>query len=248
MTDPEAPGPEAPRGLSLRQLLPNLLTVAALCAGLTAIRLAALGDPRGAVLLILLAGALDFLDGRLARALQGESEIGAQLDSLADSLNFGVAPGLAVYFAHGPEGGLLWVAVVILAVCCVLRLARFNVGARAATNPGTTFQGVPAPAGAGLALLPLYLSFAFPGLHLPSGLVAAWLVLIGLLMISRVPTPSAKGLRVSPANARFVVVGFVALLALLLTFPWGTATLCCALYLGSVGWSARRGGGARPWS
>ncbi|TMV38184.1 phosphatidylcholine/phosphatidylserine synthase, partial [Thioclava sp. BHET1] len=145
----------------------NLMTVAAICAGLSAIRFAIHGHYELAVQLILVASVLDGLDGRLARMLKSESAIGAELDSLADFLNFGVAPGLLIYlWGFGEFQNQGWVAVVIYAVCCVMRLARFNVGNKSeiSDTPKRFFTGVPAPAGAFLALLPLFAAFA---LHRP---------------------------------------------------------------------------------
>jgi CDP-diacylglycerol--serine O-phosphatidyltransferase len=150
--------------LPLTSLLPNLVTVAAICAGLTAIRFSLQHNYVVAVQLIIVAAVFDGLDGRLARMLKSETPLGAELDSLADFLNFGVAPGILLYvwaFAELRDEG--WVAVVIYAVCCVLRLARFNVDSKAATEGAEKrfFTGVPAPAGAFLALLPIFASFTW---------------------------------------------------------------------------------------
>lgn len=228
--------PDLPRGpseLSLVQLLPNLMTIAAMCSGLTGIRFATMGEFTAAVGMILLAAVLDGLDGRIARLLRSESEIGAELDSLVDFVNFGVAPGIVIYLwgLHGVQSGG-WIATLIYATCCLLRLARFNIGNRllmekAAENPSekqeANFTGVPSPAGAMLAMLPIYVSFMLPGIpQIPAPLLAFYMVLVGGLMISRMPTPSFKSITVYAENVRFVIVGFVALVAALLTFPWET--------------------------
>lgn len=219
--------------LHLVQLLPNLMTISAMCSGLTGIRFAMMGQFSAAVAMILVAAVLDGLDGRVARLLRSESEIGAELDSLVDFVNFGVAPGLVIYLwgLHGLQSGG-WIATLIYATCCLLRLARFNIGNRmmmekAAENPeekkAGNFTGVPSPAGAMLAMLPIYCSFMEPDLaKLPAPLLALWMVLIGGLMISRIPTPSFKSVTVYAENVRFVILGFVALVAALLTFPWET--------------------------
>ena len=227
---------DSPRGgseLNLVQLLPNLMTISAMCSGLTGIRFAVLGQFTAAVAMILLAAVLDGLDGRVARLLRSESEIGAELDSLVDFVNFGVAPGLIIYLwgLHGVQSGG-WIATLVYATCCLLRLARFNIGNRLhmekttdtpSEKPSGNFTGVPSPAGAMLAMLPIYISFMAPSSgHIPAPLLALWIVLIGGLMISRIPTPSFKSVTVYSDNVRFVIVGFVALVAALLTFPWET--------------------------
>jgi CDP-diacylglycerol---serine O-phosphatidyltransferase len=228
------PAPKRSRDLSLLQLIPNLLTIGAICAGLTAIRFAVQGSFQFAVALIVLAAVLDGLDGRLARLLKTSSELGAELDSLADFLNFGVAPPLIIYFwALQDARSAGWIAVLIFAVCCVMRLARFNVGSRAPDGGEKTgFIGVPSPAAGLLVLLPLYLARLDPLLAPPALVTGLWLVFVGFLMIGRFPTPSLKGARVGRETVRFVVLGFVALVAFLATYPWATLTACATLYLG----------------
>ena len=233
--------------LHLVQLLPNLMTISAMCSGLTGIRFAMTGQFETAVALILLAAVLDGLDGRLARLLRSESEIGAELDSLVDFVNFGVAPGLTIYLwgLHGLQSGG-WIATLIYASCCLLRLARFNLGNRPnADRPALLhFTGVPSPAGAMLAMLPMYLSFMLDTGPWWPPLLAIYMVVIGGLMISRVPTPSFKKVTVYAENVRFVFVGFVALVAALLSFPWETMVAVDAIYVAVIGqavWRARKG-------
>ena len=143
---------DAPRDLLVLKLLPNFVSILALCSGLTAIRYAIAGNFTLAVLLIGVAAALDGLDGRLARMLKSESAIGAELDSLCDFVNFGVTPALVLYlWGLRPETSLGWIAVLVYAVCCMLRLARFNVGSKVSVGEvaeKTSFNGVPSPAGA----------------------------------------------------------------------------------------------------
>jgi CDP-diacylglycerol--serine O-phosphatidyltransferase len=219
--------PPKPRSeLHLVQLLPNLLTISAMCAGLTGIRFAVSGQFQVAVALILLAGVLDGLDGRLARLLRSESEMGAELDSLVDFVNFGVAPGLVIYMwgLHSLQS-FGWIATLVYAACCLLRLARFNIGNRpSADKPAATnFTGVPSPAGAMLAMLPMYVAFMLPEAPLPPpALLALYMALIGALMISRVPTPSFKSVTFYADQVRYVFVAFVALVAALLSYPWET--------------------------
>lgn len=236
---------DPPRDLLLLKLLPNLVSILALCSGLTAIRYGIAGNFTLAVLLIGVAAALDGLDGRLARMLKSESAIGAELDSLCDFVNFGVTPALILYmWGLRPETSLGWIAVLVYAVCCMLRLARFNVGSRNTVGEPaekTVFIGVPSPAGAMLVLSPLYLSFATDGvLHLPPVLVAAWMVGIGALMISRVRTPSLKRITIATDYARYVLVGAVVVVAALLTYPWTTLLTLCLTYLAGVLWLGLR--------
>ena len=220
------PPPKPRSELHLVQLLPNLMTISAMCAGLTGIRFAVSGQFQIAVALILLAAVLDGLDGRLARLLRSESEMGAELDSLVDFVNFGVAPGLVIYMwgLHALQSGG-WIATLIYASCCLLRLARFNLGNRPnAEKPvASNFTGVPSPAGAMLAMLPMYVAFMLPEAPMPPpALLAIYIALIGALMISRVPTPSFKSVTFYADQVRYVVVAFVALVAALLSYPWET--------------------------
>ncbi len=239
--------------LSVQQLLPNLVTVGALCAGLTAIRFMMQERLEIAVALIGLAAILDAADGRLARFLNSESRMGAELDSLVDFLNFGVAPGLLIYiWALHDTRNAGWIAVVIYIVCCVLRLARFNVESRIETDivpPTRFFTGVPAPAGALLVLMPLFAALASPtGPRAHDALIAIYTILIGGLMISRVPTFSFKATKIYADNARYVVVGFVVIVAALASFPWATLVAIDVLYLSSIvlSWRAARRSGLRP--
>lgn len=218
-------------------LLPNLVTLLGLCAGLTAIRFVFSGNYQIAVMLVLFAVAIDGLDGLLARRLQATSEIGAQLDSLSDFLNFGVVPGLLVYefaLASSERAGT-WIAILIYASCCCLRLARFNVAHVQAQSAGTAspkhFTGVPAPAGALMALFPVFLSFESQvDLHRAPILVAGWLAVVGLLMASRLPTFSPKALRVPRTGIVWVMVALPFVVGLMLTRFWLTLILIDALY------------------
>ncbi len=243
--DPEMlPPVRSRREMPIVQLLPNLVTVAAICAGLTAIRYATGGNFTVAVQLILLAAVLDGIDGGLARLLKSASALGAELDSLADFLNFGIAPALLVYFwAFQEMGNLGWIAVVIYALCCVLRLARFNVGSKASTSekPASHFEGVPSPAGAFLVLLPLFIDRALPGFpDIPDAVIALYMLGVGLLMISRLSTWSLKSLTIRRENVRYVYVGFVCFLAALISYPWITLMLMDLLYLASLVWAWRQ--------
>ena len=232
--------PESPqRRLHILQLLPNLISILALCAGLTAIRVAVEGQYGLAVALIAVAAGLDGIDGRLARMLKSESAIGAELDSLCDLVTFGVTPALVLYFwGMTTESNYGWIAALIYAVCCMLRLARFNVGSRMSAEKGEKpkgFVGVPSPAGAMLALGPIYVVNVFgPAAMPPAWGVALWLLFVGAMMVSRIPTPSFKGVRVYPEAARYILIGGVAIVAALMTYPWVTLLVLDALYLTAI--------------
>jgi CDP-diacylglycerol--serine O-phosphatidyltransferase len=230
--------------LPIVQILPNLLTIAAICAGLTAIRFGFQGDFEKSVILILAACVLDGIDGRLARLLKCESKMGAELDSLADFVNFGIAPALMLYFwalKDMPSAG--WISVLIFTVCCVIRLARFNVGNKSefdGTDP-RFFVGVPAPAGAMLVLLPMFFSFLFSNAPLlPVSLICFYMIAIGLLMISRIPTWSFKIVFVPRDKAKFLYVGFVLIVASLFTYAWATLVLLDLAYIVGVIWAWRK--------
>lgn len=234
---------DGPRGdkLTLVQLIPNMLTITAIGLGMTSIRFGLSERWELAVLMILLAAVLDGLDGRIARALGSDSKMGAELDSLADFLNFGVAPALLLYlWALEDLRGLGWLAVLIYAICCVMRLARFNV-ARKEEIPGgkggdsAYFIGVPSPAGAMLAMLPMFASFAFAqGPVLPDIALAIYVIGMGLLMVSRVPTWSFKTTRVPRRNVKLFLVAFALAGAVLLTYAWISLVALCIAYVAVV--------------
>ena len=232
------------RDVALLQLLPNALTLTAIGAGLSAIRSAVEHDFKTAALLLLFAALLDGIDGRVARMLGSHSKVGAELDSLADFVNFGVAAPLMLYFwALQDYRKIGWIAVLIFAVCCVLRLARFNVDAKSG-EVSTTFDdfiGVPSPAGAMLVLLPMFTSFAFADAALlPDPVLCVYMAAIGLLMISSIRTSSFKSLRIAPGNIRYVLLGVIVLIAAVLTYPWITLVALCAAYIAGVVWDSLR--------
>ena len=221
--------------LSLTQLLPNMMTIAAICLGVTAIKYGFESKFQIAVQLILLASVLDGLDGRVARLLRSDSKMGAELDSLADVLNFGVAPPFVLYFwALQDLQGIGWFSVQIFVVCCVVRLARFNVTSKSdeEVNSSGYFVGVPAPAAALLVMLPMYFSFAFERVNLlPSLVICGHLALIGLLMISNIPTWSFKVVTTSPKNSKYFLIGFAVIGAAVLNYVWITLIGLCIGYI-----------------
>ena len=220
-------------------LVPNVITLLAICAGLTAIRLSTEGRMELALAAIVFAAALDGIDGRVARMIKGQSKFGAELDSLADFVNFGVAPGLILYFWQLHDlNNVGWIAAMIFAISGGLRLARFNATMDDPNRPafaGNYFTGVPAPAGAICVLLPIYLSFL--GLPtMPPTLTASYTLLIAFLMVSRLPVFSGKliGTRVRPDMVLPVFVAVVLFIALLIGYPWHVLSACTFAYLLSL--------------
>jgi len=238
------------RRIPVRTLAPNLVTLLALCAGLTGIRMAFENRYGLALAAIVFAAILDGLDGRLARFLKGTSRFGAELDSLADFVNFGVAPALILYFwgLHDLKSAG-WIAAMAFAICAGLRLARFNVMSVDPDRPAWAanfFVGVPAPAGAIIVLLPIYAAF----LGLPRSPFVTWAMLvytlvIASLMVSRLPVFSGKrvGTRVPPEMVGPVVILVVLCVALLIAYPWILLTAGTLVYLASLpfGWVSYRG-------
>ncbi|MBK5265302.1 MAG: phosphatidylcholine/phosphatidylserine synthase [Alphaproteobacteria bacterium] len=227
------------RGISLRQVAPNAVTAMALCFGLTGVRFAVAGEWEKALAVIVFAGVLDGLDGRIARLLKGESRFGAELDSLSDVIAFGVSPAIVIYLwslQYLPKFG--WIIALAHAVCCALRLARFNANIDADDQPHKSagfMTGVPAPVGAGLAFVPVYL-WLTTGMDIfrASYVVGPWVALIAFLMISNVATYSWGSLRLRK-NIRLEAIALVGLLsASLITAPWLTLLAISILYLGLI--------------
>src|SRR5215470_14711385 len=229
------------RPIPLRTLVPNLITLLALCAGLTAIRLAVEDKLEFALAAIVFAATLDGIDGRVARMLKGTSRFGAELDSLADFVNFGVAPGLILYFwsLHDLKSAG-WIAAMVFAIAAGLRLARFNVMIDDPNRPpwaGKFFVGMPAPAGAITVLLPVYMHFlGVPQLAITPWVTLVYTLAIAFLMVSRLPFYSGKrlGNKVPPDLVLLVFVGVVLLVALLISYPWEVLTISTLLYLASA--------------
>ena len=237
------------RRIPVRTLAPNLVTLLALCAGLTGIRMAFENRYGLALAAIVFAAVLDGIDGLLARLLKGTSKFGAELDSLSDFVNFGVAPGLILYFwgLHDLKSAG-WIAAMAFAICAGLRLARFNVMSADPDRPAWAanfFVGVPAPAGAIIVLLPIYAAF----LGLPRSPFLTWVTLAytlatAALMVSRLPVFSGKriGTRVPPEMVGPVIILLVLFVALLIAYPWIILTIGTLCYLASLpfGWVSYR--------
>lgn len=241
----EARGPRL-RQIPLRVIIPNMITILAICAGLTGIRLAFENRYELAVGMVLLAAFLDGIDGRVARLLKASSKFGVQMDSLADIVNFGVAPALVLYvFILDQARSVGWIAALIFAIAAGLRLARFNVMSERETKASWQseyFVGVPAPAGAMLVLLPVYVGFLGLAPSLPFALVSsAYTVLIAFLLVSRVPVWSGKseGSRIRRDLVLPVMLIVVIYVATLMSFTWETMVVTVAIYLISLPFGAR---------
>lgn len=244
-------GNQDPRGPRLREIpvrliVPNLVTLLAICAGLTGVRLAFEHRFETAVIMVLIAAFLDGVDGRLARMLKATSKFGAQMDSLADIVNFGVAPALVLYaYMLDGLGAFGWIAVLIYVIAIGLRLARFNVLSLSENGAGWRsrfFTGVPAPAGAGLVMLPIYLGFiGVPHSSASSLAASVYVIIIAVLVVSRLPVFSGKG--AAYAIRRDLVMPLILALVfyalLLASFMWETLTLTAAAFILSLPFSAR---------
>ena len=232
------------RGLSFNRMLPNMLTMLALCAGLTAVRYGLEGKWQPAVVSLVIAAIFDALDGRIARLLQGTSKFGAELDSLSDFIAFGVAPAVILYLwtmqTAGPVG---WVPVLLFSVCMALRLARFNTVMDDDDPPAWAkgyFTGVPAPAAAGLVMLPMILWFQTDAEWLRRPLlVGAVIIVVACLMVSKLPTYSFKNILIQQRFVLAPMLGAGLLAALSVSAPWLTLTLIAAAYLASFPFSIR---------
>jgi CDP-diacylglycerol--serine O-phosphatidyltransferase len=231
------------RGLSFNRMIPNILTLLALCAGMTAIRFALEEHYRPAVVAIIVAGVFDGIDGRIARLLKGTSDFGAELDSLSDFVSFGVAPALLMYlWSVQSLSSLGWMVALLFAICCGLRLARFNtqIGADLPPYAYNFFTGVPAPAAAGLAIIPMLLNFEFGWSGFRSGWFGAVvLAAVGALMVSRVPTFSMKRFHVPREWVLAMLLIIAGLAALATTEPWATLLIIGVIYIASIPLSVR---------
>ncbi|QIB33003.1 CDP-diacylglycerol--serine O-phosphatidyltransferase [Ancylobacter pratisalsi] len=249
--EPDSPEPEPRRrrfqAIPVRLLIPNVVTLLALCAGLTGIRMAIEGRMELALGAIVIAAVLDGMDGRLARMLQGTSRFGAELDSLSDFVCFGVAPALVIYM-WGLEtlGSVGWIAALAFAICAALRLARFNVMLEDTTRPpfaADFFTGVPAPVGALAMLLPVYLELiGLPRLEGSPAVAAIFCLVMALLMVSKVPAYSGKklGARIPREKVMPLFVCVVLFVAVLVTWPWAVLSILCVAYLVALPFSAMR--------
>lgn len=237
----EKSGVKAPlkEGLPVRMLIPNMVTIAGLCAGVSAIRFAIIGDFNAAIFAIVFAALCDGLDGRIARMLRGTSQFGVELDSLADMVSFGVAPAMMLYLwtlQDLPRFG--WTISLVFVACAALRLARFNTRASGEDDPKMVamnkkfFVGVPMPAAAYLALTPLFLSKGVDVHFFTQPIVVAgFLVCISLLMVSRIPTFAFKSAHLPYMATLPLLVGVAAWMSFLMSDPWVALAALGGLYL-----------------
>jgi len=225
--------------LSISKLVPSTLTLMALASGITAIRFAINSDWTSAVSFIICAGILDMLDGRAARMLGADSRFGAQLDSLADLVSFGVAPGVMMYlWSLNQLSDRGWIASLIFCAASAIRLARFNVESvrdEGATKHNPYFTGLPTPAAACMVMLPMLISFQWddPAINQP-WISVAMIAITSVLMVSRLPTPSIKYMKLQRQHRVLAVAAFTGLAAALIAWPWATMTIVLLVYIATI--------------
>ena len=229
------------RGLPLSRLFPNMVTLLGLCAGLSAIRFALNDRWEMAVTFIVIAAFIDGVDGRLARLLNSTSKFGAELDSLSDFVNFGVTPALVLYLWKIDElhiRGLGWALTLFFIICMAIRLARFNTMIENAEQPKWMdgfFNGIPAPAGAGLSIIPMMLSFQIGhGFWEQPAIVSIYMAIIALLIASTIPTFSSKKIRIPHELVSIALIVFAIMLIALIIEPWITLPLMGVAYATSI--------------
>jgi len=235
-TEPAKKRSQRLKELPFNRMIPNILTLLALAAGLTSIRFALMERWEYAAFSLVVAAILDTMDGRVARMLKGASRFGAELDSLSDFVCFGVSPALILYLWSMQDAGRLgWILVMLFAMCCGLRLARFNVASDDDDAPAwkaNFFTGVPAPAGAGLVLIPLILSFQIEAEVLRNPwVVASFLFVVGGLLVSSVPTYSFKKLKISRNFIMPTMLIVAGVAAFSVSVPWLTLSTVMTLYM-----------------
>lgn len=229
---------------SLGRFVPSGLTLLGLCSGTTAIRFALMGHWQAAVIAIVIAAVLDTMDGKLARLLGADSKFGAQLDSLADLVSFGIAPSVLVYmWTLNRAGGAGWTIALVFCVCCAIRLARFNIETVDADDPEDAnrhFTGVPTPAAACIIMLPMLLSFQFKGTFFADPILNGAIVsVMSLLMVSRLPTLSLKNFHVPPKLRPLAALAAAGVITLAVLWPWATLSGGLSLYVLTLPLAAR---------
>jgi CDP-diacylglycerol--serine O-phosphatidyltransferase len=228
--------------VTFARMVPNMLTVSAICAGMTAMQFAIAQRWEEAVIAIVIAAFIDGFDGAAARLLKASSKFGAELDSLSDFICFGVAPAIVLHLWGLHDAGKIgWIAALVFAVAVALRLARFNVMAaekKADEQTPKHFIGIPSPVGGGLAILPIILSFQLPPQYAVMVdhplLLVTWVLFLALMMVSRVPTFSSKQLRIPHKMMVPALALFGLLIAALINEPWLTLSLLGVIYIASL--------------
>ncbi len=217
--------------LSISRALPSLFTVGAFVCGFNAINAAVHSNTKIAIIFIFIAGILDLFDGRVARMLGTDSKFGAELDSLSDLVCFGIAGSLSILYYGDAYNSLLFISCCFFSVCTMLRLARFNLNIEYPTYYNNFFIGIPAPAGFMLATMPLCMNFSFPDIALNDTYYAIYLFVISYLMVSTIPTPSTKKIKIQKSNVAPLIAVVGLIITGLLKFPWLVITLIDILYL-----------------
>ena len=220
------------REYSFTRFIPNIITLLSLIAGISSIKFSIQGNWKFAVLMIMLAAFFDFFDGWMARRLKKSSQFGAELDSLSDFISFGLAPSLLINLSFTHELGRIgWVISLFYTICAALRLARFNI--ENMKEKSVTFFGIPSPAAAGIVMIPLYMGFMNFNILGIDYLYLSALILVyaGVMMISRVPTPSLKSLKLNSSYSKLLVLVFAVLLIFMISFFWQTTLFIAVAYL-----------------
>jgi len=220
------------REYSFTRFIPNIITLLSLIAGISSIKFSIQGNWKFAVLMIMLAAFFDFFDGWMARKLKKSSQFGAELDSLSDFISFGLAPSLLINLSFTHELGRIgWVISLFYTICAALRLARFNI--ENMKEKSVTFFGIPSPAAAGIVMIPLYMGFMNFNILGIDYLYLSALILVyaGVMMISRVPTPSLKSLKLNSLYSKLLVLVFAVLLIFMISFFWQTTLFIAVAYL-----------------
>ena len=225
--------------ISFRAVIPNIITIFALILGLTSIKFTMTSDFNLAIVSIVLAAILDAADGRIARLIKGTSKFGAELDSLVDFVNFGVAPALIIYFWELRYlGNIGWILTLVFSICSCLRLARFNVAmvnGRKDSWKDNFFTGVPTPAGAGILLLPLIYSLSDFFIYYQKNDFSLYFIIIAsFLMISKVPTYAFKKIKVNKPFVLLILLSFVLLFSFLITYTFNTLFVMGLIYICSI--------------
>ena len=214
------------------RFIPNLITMMSLIAGISSIKFSIQGNWQLAVFMIMLAAFFDFFDGWVARKLKKSSQFGAEQDSLSDFISFGLAPSLLINLCFTFKLGQIgWIFSLFYTVCAALRLARFNI--ENMKEKSTTFFGIPSPAAAGIIMIPFFITFIDYDIFLIDEVYLSSILVVytGIMMISRVPTPSAKNIKLTPLYMRLITILIIIILIFLITYFWQTTLFLAVTYL-----------------
>lgn len=219
--------------LHIYRALPSLFTITAFVFGFNSILLAINGQIKGAIIFILISSLFDLVDGRVARMLDASSKFGAELDSLSDLVCFGIATSLIVLFYTGSSSKILYISIIFFSICSLIRLARFNLDVQPQVYMKSFFMGVPTPSGFLLGVLPISIDFAW-GFEINPLYYSIYLIFVGFLMISNLPTPSTKTLKISKSYLP-LLMGIITLILITISlYPWEIMSIFGVLYLFSI--------------